>query len=289
MVLALKLYTLGGLRVSIGDQLVPDLGTRKAEVLLVYLCTQKRPIAREILAEMFWEERAQRRALSNLRVALAALRKALGDYLLVERDTAAVDPQVEVWLDAAQLETQLKSVGTAGELHTKEEAAALAAALDLYRGAFLEGIYLREARAAEEWLEGEREHLARLAVEGLSALVAFHLGQQDYAAGIRFAERLLALDPLNEAAHRWMMRLLLGAGRRSAALAQYEVCRELLEQARLCMDQQERIKFYQAADRILMDDAVYIPLFYMLDHWLVRPWVRNWDFWNLRGVILEPH
>ena len=68
--------------------------------------------------------------------------------------------------------------------------------------------YLREARAAEEWLEGEREHLARLAVEGLSALVAFHLGQQDYAAGIRFAERLLALDPLNEAAHRWMMRLL---------------------------------------------------------------------------------
>ena len=69
MVLALKLYTLGGLRVSIGDQLVPDLGTRKAEVLLVYLCTQKRPIAREILAEMFWEERAQRRALSNLRVA----------------------------------------------------------------------------------------------------------------------------------------------------------------------------------------------------------------------------
>jgi DNA-binding SARP family transcriptional activator len=230
MVLALKLYTLGGLRVSIGDQLVPDLGTRKAEVLLVYLCTQKRPIAREILAEMFWEERAQRRALSNLRVALAALRKALGDYLLVERDTAAVDPQVEVWLDAAQLETQLKSVGTAGVLHTKEEAAALAAALDLYRGAFLEGIYLREARAAEEWLEGEREHLA-----------------------------------------------------------QYEVCRELLEQARLCIDQQERIKLYQAADRLLMDDAVYIPLFYMLDHWLVRPWVRNWDFWNLRGVILEPH
>jgi ABC-type oligopeptide transport system substrate-binding subunit len=55
------------------------------------------------------------------------------------------------------------------------------------------------------------------------------------------------------------------------------------------MDQQERIKFYQAADCILIDEAVCIPLIYIQEHWLVRPWVRNWDFWNLRSVILEPH
>ena len=68
----LKLYTLGGLQVKLGDQVVSELGTTKAEVLLVYLCNLKRPIAREILAEMFWEDRTLSRALSNLRVALAA-------------------------------------------------------------------------------------------------------------------------------------------------------------------------------------------------------------------------
>jgi predicted ribonuclease YlaK len=42
------------------------------------------------------------------------------------------------------------------------------------------------------------------------------------------AQRLLQLDPLHEATHRQLMRLLAQAGQRSAALAQYETCRHLL-------------------------------------------------------------
>jgi DNA-binding SARP family transcriptional activator len=42
------------------------------------------------------------------------------------------------------------------------------------------------------------------------------------------AARLLELDPLMEAGHRQMMRLLAGSGQRTAALAQYESCQALL-------------------------------------------------------------
>jgi hypothetical protein len=39
----------------------------------------------------------------------------------------------------------------------------------------------------------------------------------------------------------------------------------------------------------LIEEAVIIPLTYGMYHCLVKPWVRNWDYWNLRNVILEPH
>ncbi len=51
-------------------------------------------------------------------------------------------------------------------------------------------------------------------------------GQLD--AAIAYAQRLLQLDALHEPTHRQLMRLLALAGQRSAALAQYEICRQLL-------------------------------------------------------------
>ena len=47
-------------------------------------------------------------------------------------------------------------------------------------------------------------------------------------AAIAYAQRLLQLDALHEPTHRQLMRLLAQVGQRSAALAQYEVCRQLL-------------------------------------------------------------
>src|SRR4051794_25865063 len=47
-------------------------------------------------------------------------------------------------------------------------------------------------------------------------------------AGVRLGLRILALDPLQEAAHRALMRLHARQGRRGAALARYQVLREAL-------------------------------------------------------------
>jgi len=40
---------------------------------------------------------------------------------------------------------------------------------------------------------------------------------------------MLGLDPLTESAHRQMMRLLACSGQQGAVLAQYETCRQLLQ------------------------------------------------------------
>jgi ABC-type transport system substrate-binding protein len=69
---------------------------------------------------------------------------------------------------------------------------------------------------------------------------------------------------------------------------------DLLEQARRITDHAERIAVYQRADRLLIEEAVILPIVYGRQHWLVKPWVRQfspsalyWNFWS--NVIIEPH
>ncbi|MDM8530465.1 ABC transporter substrate-binding protein [Anaerolineales bacterium HSG25] len=77
-------------------------------------------------------------------------------------------------------------------------------------------------------------------------------------------------------------------------LEKYKTYQILLEQARRSANQLERTDFYQQADRLLVEDAIVIPLLYGRRHMLVKPWLRkspvnavNWHLWKY--VILEPH
>jgi DNA-binding SARP family transcriptional activator len=47
---------------------------------------------------------------------------------------------------------------------------------------------------------------------------------------VEYTTRLLALDPLREEAHRKLMWLHALDGQRGAALAQYEACRQILDE-----------------------------------------------------------
>jgi ABC-type oligopeptide transport system substrate-binding subunit/class 3 adenylate cyclase/ribosomal protein L40E len=68
----------------------------------------------------------------------------------------------------------------------------------------------------------------------------------------------------------------------------------LVEEAKKVADQRERMKLYQQADRILVEEAVIIPLIHKCFHLLVKPWVRKFltsaiKYWFWKDVIIEPH
>jgi oligopeptide transport system substrate-binding protein len=67
----------------------------------------------------------------------------------------------------------------------------------------------------------------------------------------------------------------------------------LLERAQQTLDQSERIRLYQEADQILIEEAVLIPLIYPTMGCLVKPWVklplRRYQEWEFKDVIIEPH
>ncbi len=191
------------------------LETRTIEALLVYLACHERPLGREQLAELLWPDRTQAQAHANLRLALHRLRRQLNPFLLVTRLRVGLNPQAAIALDVRRFETLL----TNGQL---EQATAV------YHGDFLADFYLNESPAFEQWAHLERERLRTLALVAWQQQIEQQLAKGQLQPAIDSAQRLLQLDPLHEATHRQLMRLLAQSGQRSAALAQYDTCRYLL-------------------------------------------------------------
>ncbi len=238
---ALTFRLLGGLTISRAGEPVPGFHSRKERALLCYLAVTGRRHHRPLLAGLFWGELPERRALANLRRALSHLRGVVGDHLLITRQTAAFDHESEYWLDVeafekvvdwetGKLADRARDPAISLPMYQSTNLPALREAVELYRGDFLAGFYVKGCPAFEEWALAERERLRWLAVEALRALVGLHRERGEYPEAIAYARRLLTLDPWREEAHRELMRLLALTGQRSAALAQYEACRRLLEE-----------------------------------------------------------
>jgi len=68
----------------------------------------------------------------------------------------------------------------------------------------------------------------------------------------------------------------------------------LVEQARRSADQRARLDSYRQADRIVIEEALIMPLTYARTHWLLKPWVKKYPtspirVWFWKDVIIEPH
>jgi len=183
--------------------------------LLAYLALPPgRAHPRDKLVTLLWGDSPEGPARNSLRQALFALRRALPpDAVRGESDTIALDPSA-VEVDVAAFERGVAD-GTP---------AALAAAVPLYRGDLLAGLSVEGTGDFEEWLLGERERLRELALEGLARLLAHQRAAGATEAAVQTGLALVGLDPLQEPAHRALMRLSAEAGRRGAALRQYQQC-----------------------------------------------------------------
>ncbi len=194
------------------------LPTRKAEALLAFLaCRPGGAHQRDRLTALLWGDRADAQARHSLSQTLLSLRRALGDrseMLVAERDSVAL-AEGAAEIDVMQFRRHA----------TDQDAAALRAALALYRGPLLDGFGLRAA-GFEEWLAEERSQLHALAIDAALRLADCSAGDDAAAAGA--LNRALALDPLSEEVHRRLMRLSLERGAYNEAIRQYRRCVELL-------------------------------------------------------------
>jgi oligopeptide transport system substrate-binding protein len=67
---------------------------------------------------------------------------------------------------------------------------------------------------------------------------------------------------------------------------------DLVEKARRVLEQYERLRLYEEADRILIDEVVIIPLTYSWSHTLVKPWVRKFpasslNQWLWKDILVD--
>ncbi|RME43265.1 MAG: hypothetical protein D6791_15860 [Chloroflexi bacterium] len=246
----LEVRLLGGFEVRHGDQPVEGFESQKVRALLAYLMLHREtPQSRDRLAGLLWPDKDDDTARRNLRQAVYNLRTSLphGDTasppILSTHQTVQFNSASDHWLDVQAFEDAIRrGMSASGGLDPHH----LAGASELYRGDFLAGFFVRDSPAFEHWLLYEQERLREMAIHALRRLVDYYLTSGAYRRGIRYARRLLEIDPLFEEAHRKLMRLYALSGRRNSALAQYRDCRTLLQTELGVEPLEETTALYQA-------------------------------------------
>lgn len=244
----LRIETLGGLRVMLGDAPAPGFISRKVDALLVYLACTRREHPRETLGELLWDDLSQERTMGNLRTALSDLQKHLAPYLIITRYSAGIAPDAPVNVDLVTLNRALDAADRALQLNeclTASDADALSDALQLVNGDFLRGFTVKAARGFEGWYTLEAERVRGRVIEAYGRLADHALGKRLFKQAAEYASRTLAFDPLWEPAHRIMMRALTFGGQRSQAINQYETCCKLLDEELGLEPEEETASLYE--------------------------------------------
>lgn len=204
---------LGGLSAHQGQHQLTRFRTQKTGSLLAFLALQGgRPVARDILFEIFWPGNDLSSARNNLNVALSSLRAQLeapaaeagasphGTILIADKNT--------VWLHPEAFTTDVGIFENAVRLarETDDSPGGWKAAVDAYAGALLPGFY-------DDWIVEERERLADLYWEALHALAVRLIDTHQPEAALDIAHRLAQADPQGEESRRLLMRAYADLGR----------------------------------------------------------------------------
>lgn len=249
---------LGSFQVMLDEQPVIHFDSNKVRALLSYLAVESdRPHSREFLADLLWPYSTHTSALGNLRYTISCLRKTIRDRQLTARDPASLDSQVandslSIWRDRLQFNSTACTWVDVIEFNRLLQANyaailpidSLARAASLYRGSFLEGFFLPDNAAFDEWILLKREQYNRLMLKTLYQLADFYEGQGDYERAQHYAWRQVEIEPWLEEGYQQLMRVLALGGQRSLAIAQYEICRKLLSTELRILPSQETERIY---------------------------------------------
>ena len=229
----LRIERFGALRLHRGER--PFSGgfrTQKTKELFAFLVLgRERSYSRSILATVFWGDRPESEARSNLRHNLSDIRKLLLNngvepdaYFTVGSNEIAFNPSADFWLDVAEFEMHCDSAER--DPHSplgREGKESLGRALELYRGELLESVY-------EDWCQHKREALRDRFLNGLACLMRYHQTRREWDAAIAHGKRLLRHDVLLEHIHRDLMYCYYRAGNRPLAVKQFMECERRLRE-----------------------------------------------------------
>jgi DNA-binding SARP family transcriptional activator len=204
----LEVRLLGELRVERDGELISSPGSQRPWAVFAYLALSQRPVPRAELASRFWPDVLDASARASLRSALWALRRQLGEALLVGRDHVALAEAPAPWVDVREFE-RLTGGGDAD------------AALALCRGALLEGL-------EDDWALVARERHRERVAELMEHRAADCEARGEQRQALEWTRRQVELDPFDEAAHRRLISRLARTGDRAGALRAYQAIADRL-------------------------------------------------------------
>lgn len=207
-------------------------GRRAVVALLSYLSVTEiehpgQRSSRDSLAELLWTDYDPVKGLANLRHTLWEVTKFIGEgWVIASHEAISMNPKADLTLDVAGFQSLLRQA--AGRPAPALRIPLLAEAAKLYRDEFMAGFSLREGAGFNEWVLDRAEGLRRELAAALGQLVEDYGALDQAQSAIPYAQRLVELDPLNEAAHRRLMQLHALTDQPAAAIRQYQALEKLL-------------------------------------------------------------
>jgi DNA-binding SARP family transcriptional activator len=200
------------------------ISAKKSQALLAFLAVKPgQRVSRDKVAMLLWSSTGPEQARQSLRQTLSTLRRELAQIspdakiLVEENDLLGIDETL-VEIDVASFESLVAS-GTEN---------ALAEAIRLYRGDFMDGFQINEERF-DQWTLGERDRLHRMALRAHLYLIELQTRRGALDDAIATAQSSLRLDILQEPVHRALMRMYMQSGDLVNALQQFETCSRVLK------------------------------------------------------------
>ena len=223
----LRIRLLGDFALLANDTPISSLDVPRLQSLLAYLALHRGvPQSRSRIAYTLWPDSTDAQAHTNLRNLLFKLRMTLPEvdtFLVVDRLTLCWQQDTFWSLDVMDFEGAIARAEQARcAQDTAAERQALEEAMKLYQGDLLPSCY-------DEWIQPESDRLQQTYQGALERLTELLQQEHNYAGAIRVAQRLLRLDPLQEATYRHLMRLYAVRGDRGAILRTYQACAAVLK------------------------------------------------------------
>lgn len=176
----------------------------KINALLYYLLVVK-VASRDEVAGLLWPDVDGVTAKKNIRNALYQAKKSVGQDIIVasQKSILVLNEELELELDVDAFEADP------------------GANLDLYRGDFLQGFYLKDAVPYEYWIAGIRDKFARIFAAECYKKVEDGLRTHQCGGLESLLSQLTAMDEFDERNYRLLMRFYLETGRSSKVIETY--------------------------------------------------------------------
>lgn len=208
----LEVRLLGVVEVILDGKRLRAFDSLRLQRFLGLIALRREPQHRSRLAFELWPDSSERQARTNLRKLLHEFRQALPDvesFVEIDNETVrwilAGPSEVDVW--------RFRAAVSAGDLERAARA---------YSGDLLPACY-------DDWVLDERARLQSEAYDVLLRLAEVAAERDDPRATLKHAQRIIDLEPTDEAAVRLQMEAHLALADKAAALRCYHRHAEVLE------------------------------------------------------------
>jgi DNA-binding SARP family transcriptional activator len=208
----LTVRLLGGVEIILDGRRLRAFHSLRLQRFLALIALRKDLEQRSRLAFELWPDSDERQARTNLRKLLHEFRHSLPDT----GEFVEIDNEIVRWIPTGPADVDVlrfRDALAAGDLELAARA---------YSGDLLPACY-------DDWVLDERAKLRAEAHGAFLRLTEETARRNDHKATIRYAQRIIDLEPTDEAAVRIQMEAHLALGNRAAALRAYHRFAEVLE------------------------------------------------------------